>query len=57
MPFTVKEEGGGARVYGSSGPKSKKPMTIRQAYAQKKAIEMSMKRRGTWKKSYEGGGK
>ncbi len=47
MPYNVKEEGKGkGRVWGPSGPKSKKPMTIREAYAQKKAIEMSMKRRG-----------
>lgn len=43
MPYTVKKEDGHARVWSPNGPKSKKPMTIRQAYAQKKAIEIHTK--------------
>jgi hypothetical protein len=34
MPYTMKKEGGGYKVYGPSGPKSKKPLTLRKAKAQ-----------------------
>lgn len=43
MPFNVKKSGGGYKVFSPHGAKSKKPLTLRNAYAQKKAIEMNWK--------------
>jgi hypothetical protein len=41
MPYEVKKSGKGYKVFSPNGPHSKKSMTLRQAYAQKKAIEIS----------------
>ena len=43
MPYDVKKSGKGYRVYSPSGPKSKKPMTLRQAHAQQRAIYANTK--------------
>ncbi len=43
MPYTMKKEGGGYKVYGPSGPKSKKPLTLRKAKAQIAILESKMK--------------
>lgn len=34
MPYTIRKEDGGYRVYSPNGPKSKKPLTLRNAKAQ-----------------------
>lgn len=38
MPYDMKKEGGGYKVYGPSGPKSKKPLTLQKAKAQIRAL-------------------
>mgnify|MGYP001396177182 CR=1 FL=1 len=38
MPFKVKKVKGGYKVMSPKGPKSKKPLTIRRARQQQKAI-------------------
>jgi hypothetical protein len=38
MPYDVKKVKGGFKVYSPHGPKSKKPMTLRRAHAQQRAI-------------------
>lgn len=46
MPYTIKKEGSGYRVHGPSGPKSKKPLTMRKAKAQIAILESKMKEEG-----------
>jgi hypothetical protein len=43
MPYDVKKVKGGFKVYSPHGPKSKKPMTLRQAHAQQRAIYANTK--------------
>jgi hypothetical protein len=43
MPYEVKKSGKGFRVFSPSGPKSKKPLTLRQARQQQKAIYANTK--------------
>jgi len=38
MPYKVKKVKGGWKTFSPSGPKSKKPLTLRRARAQQKAI-------------------
>jgi hypothetical protein len=38
MPYDVKKVKGGYKVFSPSGAKSKKPLTLRQARQQQKAI-------------------
>jgi hypothetical protein len=43
MPYEVKKASKGFKVFSPNGPKSKKPMTLRQARAQQKAIYANTK--------------
>jgi hypothetical protein len=38
MPYKLRKAKGGFKVYGPSGAKSKKPMTLRKAKAQQRAL-------------------
>ena len=38
MPYDIKKSGGGYKVFGPSGAKSKKPLTLRKAKAQMRAL-------------------
>lgn len=43
MPYDVKKSGTGFKVFSPSGAKSKKPLTLRQAKAQQRAIYANTK--------------
>ena len=43
MPYNVKKAGKGFKVFSPSGPKSKKPLTLRKAKAQQRAIYANTK--------------
>lgn len=43
MPYNVKKVVGGYKVFSPNGPKSRKPMTLRQAMAQQRAIYANTK--------------
>lgn len=38
MPYDIRKTGSGYKVVGPSGPKSKKPLTLRKAKAQMRAL-------------------
>lgn len=38
MPYIIKKSGKGFKVHSPKGPKSKKPLTLRQAQAQQRAL-------------------
>ena len=43
MPYDVRKSGKGFKVFSPNGPKSKKPMTLRRARAQQRAIYANTK--------------
>jgi hypothetical protein len=43
VPFKVKKSGKGYKVVSPNGPKSKKPLTLRRAKAQQRAIYANTK--------------
>lgn len=43
MPYKIEKNDGGYKVYSPSGPKSKRPLTLRQAKAQQRAIYANTK--------------